>query len=84
MVTAMFDNFLAPEGGHPTREGNFIEKYIKLQGPSFWERSGRVVESRPIGLGSSLTGVTVVWSLSKTHLSWLSTSSTQEDPSLFN
>ena len=28
-----------------------------------------------------LTGVTALWSLSKTHLSWLSTGSTQEDPS---
>ena len=34
--------------------------------------------------GSSLTGVTALWSLSKTHLSWLSTGSTQEDPSLYN
>ena len=31
--------------------------------------------------GSSLTGVTALWSLSKTHLSWLSTGSTQEDSS---
>ena len=34
--------------------------------------------------GSSLTGVTAFWSLSKQHLFWLSTGSTQEDPSLFN
>ena len=34
--------------------------------------------------GSSLTGVTALWSLSKTQLSWLSTGSTQEDLSLFN
>ena len=34
--------------------------------------------------GSSLTDVTVLWSLSKTHLSLLSSSSTQEEPSLFN
>ena len=37
-----------------------------------WERSGSVVESltrdREVA-GSSLTGVTVLWSLSKTHLS---------------
>ena len=32
-------------------------------------------------VGSSLTGVTALWSLSKTHLSQLSTGSTQEDPS---
>ena len=34
--------------------------------------------------GSSLTGVTALWSLSKTDLAYLSTGSTQEDPSLFN
>ena len=34
--------------------------------------------------GSSLTGVTVMCSLSKTRLSELSTGSTQEDLSLFN
>ena len=34
--------------------------------------------------GSSLTGVTALWSLSKTHLSQLSTGSTQEVSSLFN
>ena len=47
------------------------------------ERSGSVVECltrdrRAAGL--SLTGVTALWSLSKTHLSYLSTGSTQEDP----
>ena len=29
-------------------------------------------------VGSSLTGVTALWSLSKTHLSWFSTGSTQK------
>ena len=51
-----------------------------------WERSDSVVEclTRDRGAtGSSLTGVTL-WSLSKTHLSSLSTSSTKEDPPLFN
>ena len=38
----------------------------------------------PGAAGSSLTGVTVLWSLSKTHLTKLSTGSTQEDLSLFN
>ena len=33
--------------------------------------------------GLSLTGITALWSLSKRHLSQLSTGSTQEDPSLF-
>ena len=51
------------------------------------ERSGSVVEclTRDRGAaGSSLTGVTALWSLSKTHLSYLSTGSSQEDLSLFN
>ena len=51
------------------------------------ERSGSVVEcsTRDQGAaGLSLTGITTLWSLSKTHLSYLSTGSTQEDPSLFN
>ena len=51
------------------------------------ERSGSVVEclTRDRGAaGSSLIGVTALWSLSKTHLFYLSTGSTQEDPSLFN
>ena len=46
------------------------------------ERSGLVVEclTRDRGAaGSSLTGVTALWSLSKTHLFKLSTGSTQED-----
>ena len=51
------------------------------------ESSGSVVEcltqDREVA-GSSLTGVTALWSLSKTHFSYLSTGSTQEDPSLFN
>ena len=35
MVTAMFYHILAPEGGHPTREENFIEKNTKMQGLFF-------------------------------------------------
>ena len=46
--------------------------------------SGRMLDSRPRATGSNLTGVTVLWSMSKTHLSLLSTGSTQEDPSLLN
>ena len=49
-----------------------------------WERSGSVVECLTRdrrAAGSSLTGVTALWSLSKTHLSELSTGSTQEDSS---
>ena len=50
------------------------------------ECSGSVVKclTRRRAAGWSLTGVTALWSLSKTHLSLLSTGSTQEDPSLFN
>ena len=51
------------------------------------ERSASVVECLTLdrgAVGSSLTGVTALWSLSKTHLSKLSTGSTQEDLSLFN
>ena len=44
--------------------------------------SGRVLDSRPKGL--NLTGVTALWSMSKKHLSQLSTGSTQENPSLNN
>ena len=49
------------------------------------ERSGSMEECLTRdqrAAGSSLTGVTALWSLSKTHLSYLSTGSTQEDPSL--
>ena len=52
-----------------------------------WERSGSMVETLirdRRAAGSSLTGVTALWSLSKTHLSELSTGSTQEDMSLYN
>ena len=51
------------------------------------EHSGSVVEclSRDQrAAGSRLTGVTALWYLSKTHLSYLSTGSTLEDPSLYN
>ena len=51
------------------------------------EHSGSVIEclSRDGRVpGSSLTSIAVLWSLSKTHLSYLSTGSTQEDPSLFH
>ena len=50
------------------------------------ERSGSVVECLTRdrrAAGSSLTCVTGLWFVSKTHLSQLSTGSTQEDPSLF-
>ena len=52
-----------------------------------WERSGSLEEclTRDRGVtGLSLTGITVLWSLSKTHLSKLSTGSIQEDLSLHN
>ena len=53
----------------------------------FFKRSGSVVECLTGDLraaGSSLTDVTALWSLGKTHLSQLSTGSTQEDLSLCN
>ena len=51
------------------------------------EHSGSVVECLIQDQGAagwSLTGITALWSLSKTHLSKFSTGSTQEDPSAFN
>ena len=53
----------------------------------YWGRSGSVVECLTQdggAVGLSLTGITALWSLSKTHFSWLSTGSTQEDLSLYN
>ena len=50
------------------------------------ERSGSVVEclnQDQEAVGLSLTSVTALWSLSKAHLSYLSTGSPREDPSLF-
>ena len=36
MVTTMFNHFLAPEGGQPTLEKNFIDFFFtKMQGPFF-------------------------------------------------
>ena len=61
-----------------------VEPHLKLFDR---ERSGSVVECLTRGrgaVGSILTGVTALWSLSKTHLSKLNTGWTQEDPSLFN
>ena len=59
-------------------------KLISKTNEIFRERSGSVVECLTRdrrAAGSSLTGVNALWSLSKTHLSKLSTGSTQEDPS---
>ena len=46
--------------------------------------SGRVLDSRPRGLGIESNWHHCVVSLSRTHLSLLSTGSTQEDPSRHN
>ena len=46
--------------------------------------SGRMLDSRPRDRGFEPNRRHCVMSLSKTHLSYLSTSSTQEDPSLHN
>ena len=64
-----------------------VEMLLTISNFMSRERSGSVVEclTRDRGAaGLSLTGVTALWSLSKTHLSQLSTGSTQEDLSLFN
>ena len=66
---------------------NCLQRLIYKMESSRLERSGSVIEclTRDGGAaGLSLTGVTALWSLSKTHLSILSTGSTQEDTSLFN
>ena len=58
--------------------------FLKYNTYFFRECSGSVVECLTrdrMAAGSSLTGVTALLSLSKTHLSYLSTGSTQEDPS---
>ena len=64
-----------------------ITVYVRNSKMEKLERSGSVVESLTRyrwAAGSSLIGITALWSLSKTHLSQLSTGSTQEDPSLYN
>ena len=43
--------------------------FANVQVSLLWERSGSVVECLTRGLSPSLTGVTVLWSFSKTHLS---------------
>ena len=62
----------------------FLDRWFKF---TMRECSGSVVECLAQdrrAAGSSLTGVTALWSFSKTHLSLLSTGSTQVDPSLYN
>ena len=83
--------------GHLNPSGGVVRTAFDIEG--FWnervreaqddvrERSGSVVECLTGdrgAAGSSLSSVTVLWSLSKTHLSKLSTVSTQDDPFLFN
>ena len=77
--------------GDTEKVQNYLNIYIKLCGKIFTgfarERSGSVEEcltQNREAAGLSLTGVTALWSLSKTHLFKLITGSTQEDPSLFN
>ena len=69
-------------------QGNMkIQDHIIIPFTYSRERSGSVVDclTRDRGAaGSSLTDVTALWTLSKTHLSKLSTGSTHGDPSLFN
>ena len=72
----------------PPLDPPMLYKYIyELYKINIRERSCSVEEclTRDRGaVGLSLTGVTALWSLSKTHLSQLSSGSTQDDPSLFN
>ena len=77
----------------PDQTQHFVEPDLgpnclqKLSRDDTRDRSGSVVECLTRdreAAGSSLTGFTAFWSLSKTHLSLLSTGSTQEDLSLFN
>ena len=53
-----------------------LNSYYMLSGAQWL--SGRVLESERVRVRASLA-VTAIWSLSKTHLSYLSTGSTQED-----
>ena len=77
----------APTGAVWSGSAVFGTETFQQTTHSRWERSGSVVECftrNREAAGSSLTGVTKLWSLSKTHLSLLSTGSTHEYPSLFN
>ena len=50
----------------------YFMSYIEISPKGVWERSGSVVECLTLDRGAaglSLTGVTALWSLSKTHLS---------------
>ena len=63
--------FSYDEGGIcPVRmNGRLISKYYRNACKGAQWLSGRVLDSRPGSSGSSLTGVTALWSLNKTHLS---------------
>ena len=66
---------------------NIVTRWMNFEENHLHEHSGSVVEclTRDRGaVGLSLTGVTALWSMSKTHLTQLSTGSTQEDTSLYN
>ena len=65
----------------------YIDKKVQQSTTILGGASGSVVECLTRdqeAAGLSLTGVTALWSLSMTNLSWLSTGSTKEDSSLFN
>ena len=65
---------------------NLFEAYVHHNLTIFYQTGSAVVECLTQdreAMGSSLTGLTALWSLSKTHLSKFSTGSTQEDPFLF-
>ena len=54
---------------HINTENEQVSIQVNDHGKYGRECSGRVLDSRPKAAGSSLTGITVLWSLSKTHLS---------------
>ena len=70
------------------RDWSSLLLFHKIHCGAVRERSGSVVEcltrDRGARVRASPVSLCMLWSLSKTHLSYLSTGSTQEDPSLFN
>ena len=68
----------------PQEKTDFVVCLQQRHRPACREHSGRVLDSRPRGSRFEPHLRHCVVSLSKTHLSLLSTGSTQEDPSQHN
>ena len=64
----MFDDAISTKISHRLKTWSKSHAHKQERMGAQW-LSGRVLDSRPKGSGSSLTGVTALWSLSKTHLS---------------